>query len=216
MSSVATTCDCRTRSAINSYRGATRSATSPHQIDCVAREISNPWRSKMSSSLYNGRVVRKLARYDVGQQARPRHAFFQSPLLLWRLLPFVGVLAYALTSRASILLAHVVQALKAPRNVFDLPALVRANLLALHSAAGAQSLFGTQFVNLGRDRERFSKLARFRRPRRRFTRRSSYSGSALGGYIFGVDRLFPCSCSPNSSSACARSALVASRSARGP
>jgi tetratricopeptide (TPR) repeat protein len=40
VSSVATTCDCRTRSAINSYKGSIRSATSPRQIDCLAREIS--------------------------------------------------------------------------------------------------------------------------------------------------------------------------------
>jgi hypothetical protein len=38
VSSVATTCEVRTRSAINSYNGSTRSATSPHQTDCVARE----------------------------------------------------------------------------------------------------------------------------------------------------------------------------------
>jgi len=39
VSSVATTCDCRTRSAM-----------SPRQTDCVAREISKPCRSKMSSN----------------------------------------------------------------------------------------------------------------------------------------------------------------------
>ena len=55
VSSVATTCDARTRSAISPYSGSTRSATSPHQTDCVAREISNPCRSKMSSSRYSGR-----------------------------------------------------------------------------------------------------------------------------------------------------------------
>jgi hypothetical protein len=63
VSSVATTCDCRTRSAINSYKGSTKSATSPHQIDFVARETSKPWRSKMFSSRYKGvwaRVISSL------------------------------------------------------------------------------------------------------------------------------------------------------------
>jgi hypothetical protein len=46
-------------------------------------------------------------------------------------------------------------ALKAARNVLDLPALVRANLFALDSTARALSFLGTQFVNLGRDRQIF-------------------------------------------------------------
>ena len=54
VSSVAPTCDCRTRSPINSYNGVSRPPTLPHQRDCVAREISNPCRSKMSSSRYSG------------------------------------------------------------------------------------------------------------------------------------------------------------------
>jgi hypothetical protein len=47
---VATTCDFLTRSAIRWYSGSTTSATSPHHTDCVAREISKPCRSKISSS----------------------------------------------------------------------------------------------------------------------------------------------------------------------
>jgi hypothetical protein len=48
VSSVATTCEARIRSAINSYSGSARLATSPHQTDWVAREISNPCRAKIS------------------------------------------------------------------------------------------------------------------------------------------------------------------------
>src|ERR1700676_2509859 len=50
-SSVETTCEARTFSAISSYNGSTRSATSPHLTDCVAREISKPCRVKISSDL---------------------------------------------------------------------------------------------------------------------------------------------------------------------
>jgi Transposase IS66 family/zinc-finger binding domain of transposase IS66 len=51
VSSVATTWDCLTRSAIRRYSGSTRSATSPHHTDCVAREIAKPCRSKMNYTL---------------------------------------------------------------------------------------------------------------------------------------------------------------------
>ena len=49
------TCDFRTRSAMRWYNGSTTSAASPHHTDCVAREISKPCRSKISSSRYRGR-----------------------------------------------------------------------------------------------------------------------------------------------------------------
>jgi hypothetical protein len=55
VSSVAITCDSRICLAMNAYNGSTKSATSPHQTDCVAREISKPCRVKMSSSLYKGK-----------------------------------------------------------------------------------------------------------------------------------------------------------------
>jgi hypothetical protein len=47
----------------------------------------------------------------------------------------------------------MLNALESPWNVFDLPALVCADLLALHSAARARPLFRTQLVDLGRDGE---------------------------------------------------------------
>src|SRR3989442_11816415 len=54
VSSVATTCDFLTRSAMRWYNGSTTSATSPHHTDCVARENSNPFPSKKSSQRYRG------------------------------------------------------------------------------------------------------------------------------------------------------------------
>ena len=55
VSSVATTCEARTRAAMRWYNGSARSATAPHHTDCVARAISNPCRAKISSSRYSGR-----------------------------------------------------------------------------------------------------------------------------------------------------------------
>src|SRR5258708_27586330 len=100
----------------------------------------------------------------------------------------ICILAYALTYRARILLALVVQALKAPGNVFDLPTLVRANLIALHSAAGAQSLLGTQFVNLGCDRKIFE-VGQVSSPPAPLHPSRFVLRLGLRGCIFGMDRL---------------------------
>ena len=85
---------------------------------------------------------------------------------------------------ASILLAHVVQALKAPRNVSDCqlssaPICLRSTPQQGHSRCSAFS--SETWVVTGR----FSKSARCRRLPRRFTRRSSYSGSPWVGTSSG-------------------------------
>src|SRR5258705_12849109 len=123
-------------------------------MDWAPQKTQKPGVSKVFSRPIPGQVLRELVAHEVAHTPGPRHAFFN------RRVRFGGyfhlrILAYPLASWASILLAHVVQALKAPRNVFDLPALIRSDLLALHATAGARSLLRTQFVNLGCDRKLF-------------------------------------------------------------
>ena len=50
-----------------------------------------------------------------------------------------------------ILLAHMMDALEVAGKIFDLPALVGANFLALFAAAGAGPLFGAQLVDVRGD-----------------------------------------------------------------
>ena len=92
-------------------------------------------------------VVGKLAGHDVRQEARPRQAALEGRLRPRRhrdLRLFSGRFARP----AGILLAHVLDALEVPGQVLDLPALLRADLLPLPSAARAGPLFPAQLVDL--------------------------------------------------------------------
>ena len=57
--------------------------------------------------------------------------------------------------RAGILLAHMMDAVEAPGNMLDLPALLLSDLFALGAAARAGALFGVQFVYVGGDGQVF-------------------------------------------------------------
>jgi len=97
-------------------------------------------------------IIGELARHDISQQPRPR----QSPLDR-RVGPCrqrdLGRFSYHFAVCAGILLAHVLDALEAPGHVLDLPTLLRADLLALDSAARAGALCGAQLVDLRGDRQ---------------------------------------------------------------
>src|SRR5208337_2717247 len=97
---------------------------------------------------------RELAGDDVGQQPWPRHALVDRRFGL-RCHRHLRILACLLTSRTSILFADVLNTLEAARKVLDLPTLVRANLFAFHATTGTDSLLGTEFVDLGRNRKVF-------------------------------------------------------------
>src|SRR6202008_1101455 len=79
-------------------------------------------------------------------QSWPCHALVNRRLRFGcRFHPRIGPLALA--PSAGILPAHMMNTLEAARKIFHLPALVGADLLALHAAAGTGTLLCAQFVD---------------------------------------------------------------------
>src|SRR5579875_2937401 len=154
VSSVATTCEARTRSAIKSYSGSARSATSPHQTDCVAREISKPCRIKNVFQPAQWKIIAELASDDVSQQPRSGHAFVDRRIR-FRCRFYLRMVAVRLAARAGIFFAYMLDALEAAGNILDLPAFFGAVFFALHAAAGAGALLRAQFINVRGDGEMF-------------------------------------------------------------
>ena len=93
-------------------------------------------------------VIRKLARNDKSQQPRPGHALVNCHLRLGRRL-HLRVVAVVLAASASILSAYVMDPHEVAGKIFHLPAFVRADLLALDTAAGAGPFSHAQLVHLG-------------------------------------------------------------------
>src|SRR6516164_9630430 len=97
-----------------------------------------------------GKVGCKFTGHDETEQTRCSQPLFNRHLRLSRSFD-PRVLAVVFASRASILLAHMMEPLEMAGIVLDLPALVRADLLALNTAAGTGPLFSGQFVYMLRD-----------------------------------------------------------------
>ena len=137
----------------------------------MAREISNPCRWKISSSR-RVEVICKFAGYDKSQKPWPSKAFLDGCVC------FGGhgdlrIFSLTLTTGARILLAYMREPFEVSRNVFDLPALLAADLFALYTATGAGPLCCAQLVYVCLDR----KVLEVRQgppPLRRFTRRNSF------------------------------------------
>ena len=132
VSSVATTCDARTLFTISLYSGSTRSAASPHQTDCVARDLETLSLEDVFQPVQR-QVIGKLARHDVTTVAQVRPAPFDRRS---GLPPLGSAARRCRPGRAGILLAQVLDAFEMAGKIFDLPGLVRADLFALRSAAG--------------------------------------------------------------------------------
>ena len=97
-------------------------------------------------------VIGELTRYDVSQQSRSGQPLVDCGSGFAAVSDLrAGAVAFA--RRAGVLLAQVLDALEVAGIVFDLPALVRADLLALGSAARAGALFRAQFVDVRGDGE---------------------------------------------------------------
>ena len=88
-------------------------------------------------------VISELAGYHESQKAWAGKAFLD------RRLRFGGhfdlrIFSLALTTRACILLADVLNAFKVSRNILDLPAFLAADLFAFHATARTDQLFRAQ------------------------------------------------------------------------
>ena len=100
------------------------------------------------------KVLGKFAGCDIGQQTGSGQSLVNRRLRLGcGFHPRVVAVVFA--RRAGVLLAHMMQAFKMAGVIFDLPALVGTDLLALNTTARTRALFGTQFVNLRGDGEIF-------------------------------------------------------------
>jgi hypothetical protein len=86
-------------------------------------------------------LLRKFAGGDVGQQTGSGHALFDCHLRLGGGF-HPRVVAIVLACKAGILLARMVQTFKVAGIIFDLPALVGTDLLALQTTAGTRAPFG--------------------------------------------------------------------------
>ena len=90
-------------------------------------------------------VIGELTGHDESQQPGAGKALFDSCLRFGSHLD-LRILSLPLTMGARILLADMFEAFEVSRNVFDLPALLAADLFALHTTARAGPLFGAQLV----------------------------------------------------------------------
>jgi len=121
-------------------------------------------------------VVAKFAGYDVSQQARTGKTFIDGCLWLLRRMD-IGVFAIRLTACAGILFAHMMQTLEVAGKILNLPAFIRADLLARQTAARTCAFRLAQLIDMRRDGKIF-KVGKIAPALRRFTRRNSSAGSA--------------------------------------
>src|ERR1017187_7235151 len=99
-------------------------------------------------------IISELARYDVSQQPRSGHALVDRCLRLGCGF-HLRVVSSALAGRAGIFLAQMMDAFEVAGKIFDLPAMVRADFLALDAAAWASPLLLAQLVDTGGYRKIF-------------------------------------------------------------
>src|SRR5215469_7549720 len=114
VSSVATTCDFLTRSAMCWYNGSTTSATSPHHTDCVAREISKLLPLKNIFQPIEWQVIGELASHDESQKPWTGKAFLDRGLCFGGYCD-LRIFSLVLTTRARVLLAHMLEAFEVSR-----------------------------------------------------------------------------------------------------
>ena len=99
-------------------------------------------------------VICKFAGNNESEQSRTGKALLDRCLRFGRCLD-LGIFAGLFATGAGILLAHMPQALEMAGEVFDLPALLAADLLSLLAAARTASLFCCQLIDVRADRKMF-------------------------------------------------------------
>src|SRR5437588_733638 len=97
-------------------------------------------------------VISKFAGNNESQQARTGKALLDRCLRFGRCLD-LRIFAGLFATGAGILLAHMLQALEVSGEVFDLPALLAADLLPLFAAARTASLFYRELIDMSADRK---------------------------------------------------------------
>ena len=202
-----------TRSAIRRYSGSTTSATHPRTTPTVwPGKSQNPAVRKILQPIQR-EVIRKFAGNNESEQSRTGKAPPSIAVSAFTAASIWGFSPACSQRGAGILLAHMPQAFEVPGEVFDLPALLAADLSALLAAARTEALFCSQLIDVrARPCKMFENPAKARRPLRRCTRRTSGLASPCGTLSAGNG--FFSSSSANSSSACA-SSFSLKRSARG-
>jgi hypothetical protein len=97
-------------------------------------------------------VICKFASYDESQQPWAGKTFFDRRLRLGGY-GDLRIFSLPLTMGARILLAHMLEAFEVSRDVLDLPGLLAADFLALHTATRADPFFCAQLVYVGLHRK---------------------------------------------------------------
>ena len=154
------------RWAIRSYNGSTTSTTSaPHRL-CGPGNLKVLSLENIFQPI-EGQVIGELAGYDECQKPRASKTFLDRRVCFGGYFD-LRIFSLALTMAARILLAYMLEAFEVSRNVLDLQLL--SLLISLRSTpqlgqGRCSALNSYTYVLTGR----FSKLARARRPWRRFT-----------------------------------------------
>src|SRR6267142_2128313 len=99
-------------------------------------------------------VIRKFAGNNESEQSRTGKALLDRCLHFGRCLD-LRIFAGLFATGAGILLAHMSQAFEVSGEVFDLPALLAADLLSLLAAARTASLFCCLLIDVRTDRKMF-------------------------------------------------------------
>ena len=154
VSSVATTCDSLTRSAIPLIQRLNhiRDIPAPYGLRGPGNLKALPLENIFQSIQWE--VIRTpFTGHDKSQQSGAGKAFFDGRIRFGSYFD-LRVLAGTFATGARILLLRTCsRRSEVSRDVFDLPALLAADLFALHTATRAGPLFGAQLIYVGVDRK---------------------------------------------------------------